>query len=400
MNYKNIPHMGDNKAQKIHRILYQIKIKTLIMNLLLTSNFQKAFNVIVSLLFCSTIISSQTIITQDLIEDKIGTTYKVVLHETALDIDNQLLPIIDATGGDQIYDFTNLPFVDSTVFIESLQFVDADDPILNNENFAGSSLLWNVVFIPGSGGVMDSTMQYRYGNLDNNQWTVNGSITFVDLDLNGELDTFVQWFDPPKLEVAFPVTMSSEWHSESSLVQSFMGMEFISNVTQDSNWVEGYGEIMTPHGSAQALRIYQKSIESVPNTPIIDTQFDLFFGTQNDNLSASIVLSDMRAFYSVINQISGPTSTYEVPTLQLPDILTYPNPAVSFATTEFESKSTQAISFSLLDQQGKTIQRKIATIYPLGLNQISWEISSLPSGTYIIQMRQGQLVLASAFQKF
>ena len=175
-----------------------------------------------SLLFSSWLIAQITI-ESSVVTDYVGTTYREVVYETNLDIDGQLANLLSAVGANQTWDFSTLNYVDSTFFIESLSFIDPNDPILDNPNFTGTELVWFTIFPPVEGGMPDTTFQYRYGSLDNNEWFVYGSITVADIDSDGMRDTLLQWLTPGSLQVHFPVSFNDEWADSTNLTQTSWG---------------------------------------------------------------------------------------------------------------------------------------------------------------------------------
>lgn len=337
-------------------------------------------------------ISAQITIDETRITDNVGKTYRDVLYETNLDISGQLTEIINALGADQTWDFSNLNYVDSTVVIETLVNVDPNDPYLDNPNLANSTLLWKSVLLPVSGGLPDTTYSYRYGKLENGNWIVNGAITIFDVDGDEVVDTFLQWFSPPTLVAPFPVSYGTEWHDSTSIVQNFMGMEFTSSIIIDSNWVEGWGTVITPEGSAPALRVRNKEFTRVPNAPIEETSIDLNFFTQDDHLSASIVLEDGRAFYTTRRLLGVSTPNINLPQFSFRLAQNYPNPFQDQTTIAFSLDKAQDVQIQVLDAKGQPHKRLVDQYYLAGEHAFLWQTEDLPSGMYLLEMRVGNQV--------
>ncbi|MEM8892309.1 MAG: hypothetical protein AAGD28_30300, partial [Bacteroidota bacterium] len=186
-------------------------------------------------------ISAQITINENVVIDNFNKRYRNVLYETNLDIDAQLQSILADTGPNKTWDFSNLNYIDSTIVIEEYMAVDPNDPLLQDPNFSNSTFLRKATLYPVDGGNPDTTFLYEYARLDNGTWTTNGTLSISDIDMDGMRDTFLQWFSPPRLEVPFPVSSTSQWFDSTDLVQEFQGMTFISSTFLDSNWVEGWG---------------------------------------------------------------------------------------------------------------------------------------------------------------
>ncbi|MEL6276316.1 MAG: hypothetical protein AAFU03_14535, partial [Bacteroidota bacterium] len=293
-------------------------------------------------------LKAQIIIESSVVTDYIGTTYREVLYETNLNIDNQLVDLLNAIGTDQTWDFSTLNYVDSTFFIESLSAIDPDDPILDNPNFNGADLVWFTIFPPVEGGMPDTTFQYRYGSLNNGQWLIYGSITVADIDSDGMRDSLLQWLTPGSLQVPFPVSFNDEWADSTNLTQDFMGMEFVSSVMLDSNTVAGWGTLITPAGTFDALRVHNKHIDRVPNTPIVEVGNSVDFVTVDNQIGASIVVEDGRAFHAIRTLVDFPSSVYDPPVFDFYLGATYPNPTRGIAQIPFSLGQAQTVSIRLL----------------------------------------------------
>ncbi len=343
-------------------------------------------------------VDAQITINEDVFTKWIGKSYKEVLYETNLDIDAQLAEIKAAVGPDQVWDFSNLNYVDSTVIINEIMEVDPADPLLENEELAGSQYVNKITVLPGSGGVEDTTRTYIYTSLVNGVWIVNGNFTMIDLDLDGTLDPALQFFTPPFLEVPFPVTSTSEWFDSTGLTTVFDGMEFLGSIMIDSTWVRGYGTLITPQGTAEALRVHNKNLTKNPFLPIVDESNDYDFVTADDMISASIVVEDGRAFHSIKRPI-GPTSTYDIADLKFIVNQASPNPFYETLNVNVNMKEAGNVQFQLISVDG-TIKSLLKKDYlPTGNQRVQLSIKDVPSGMYYLQVRSGRFIQHLAVNK-
>ncbi|MEM9259017.1 MAG: T9SS type A sorting domain-containing protein [Bacteroidota bacterium] len=336
-------------------------------------------------------ISAQITITESRFTDLVGKSFREVLYETNRDIDGQLSDLINASGADQSWDFSNLNYVDSTVAIGQISLVSPDDPILNDANFAGSTHLWKETLPPVTGGIQDTTFQYRYGTFSDGRYAVRGSITITDLDNSGSRDTLVQWFSPPTNQIFFPIAENSEWADSTSINQNFMGMLFTSAIIIDSSWVEGWGQLTTPAGTQPALRVFRKEINQTPNVPNRMVSTDIDFLTADGKIEGAINLEDGWAFHRTL-EILGDTPTSVSPRILrdfgLDKIM--PNPVRSSTNIQFSTKRSSEIELSIFDLRGVPIQVLARGSYPSGEHSVQWSPEGLPAGNYLLRLRVGK----------
>lgn len=352
----------------------------------------KKYNLL-SLVVCSAMLITSSAWAQPTISSDyigIGQKFRIVLYETNLNIDNQLVDIINAQGPNQSWDFSNFNYIDSTVTFEEYLTIDPNDPLLNNPVFAGSNVLEIYTVLPVEGGSPDTTVQYRYGTLENNDWRVNATVSFIDIDQNQIEDTIISWFSPPTLQIQFPVDQNTFWADSTSIFQDFQGMQFVSSIMLDTTQAQGWGTLITPVGTVSALRLLEKTVTRVPNTPIEDVSNDLDF-VSPEGIGASIVIEDGRAFYSKRTNLNPMTPTRD---LIRPDAAftfhpMFPNPSHSTIQIPFSLERAQKISIRVLDVSGKELARIDSAKYSPGQHQISWSTAQLAKGTYFVEVQGG-----------
>lgn len=276
---------------------------------------------------------------------------------------------------------------------------DPNDPLLQDPNFSTSTFLRKATLYPIDGGNSDTSFLYEYARLDNGTWTTNGTLSISDIDLDGMRDTFLQWFSPPRLEVPFPVSNSSQWFDSTDLVQEFQGMTFVSSTFLDSNWVEGWGTLITPRGSAPALRVRNKLVTKNPALPNDDVGTDIDFVTEMDEIGASIVVEDGRAFHSVRTLLDGATSIYDLEVFDFSLRQNYPNPFLAETVIHFDLDKQAEIDIQILDIQGKSLKVFPGQNYPPGTHEVILEAGELSAGLYLIQMRLGNQIQVRRMQK-
>lgn len=356
-------------------------------------NTQRAFlSLLIALFFIPALLLAQPVVNQSYLTDNLNKPFRTVLYETDLDIGDQLASIISATGANQVYDFSGLEYVDSTVIFQEYATVDPGDQFLANPNLAGSQYISKSILPPVDGGLPDTTYNYLYGSLDNGTWFTNGGVSMADIDTDGIVDTFIQWFSPPTIFLQFPLTINSFWTDSTTIQQDFMGAPLTSAIIIDTTEAEGWGTLITPRGQTSALRIKSKQINRNPFLPGMETiSTDLDFGREN-NISASIVIEDGRAFHRVEN-LMGTTGLFRPP----PDPkfnlgINYPNPVREYTTIPFSLEKARRIKISIMDLTGRELEVLENRTFMPGSYETTWNPSGMKSGQYLIEMRAGHSV--------
>lgn len=354
---------------------------------------------LLALLGISNALFAQITINENIVTDNFNKRYRNVLYETNLNIDAQLQSILADLGANKTWDFSNLNYIDSTVVIEEYMQTDPNDPLLQDPNFSNSNFLRKATLYPVDGGNPDTTFLYEYARLDNGTWTTNGTLSISDIDMDGVRDTFLQWFSPPRLEVPFPVSSNSQWFDSTDLVQEFQGMTFVSSTFLDSNWVEGWGTLITPRGSAPALRVRNKLVTKNPALPNDEVGTDIDFVTAMDEIGASIVVEDGRAFHSIRTLMDGATSVYDWELFDFKLEQNYPNPFKQSTTVGFDLDKAAELDIQLMDVQGRTIQAFPTQSYRPGAHELILEADKLSPGIYLLKVRMGNQVQVRRMQK-
>jgi len=342
-------------------------------------------------IFNSVHLDAQITINENIFTDLIGKKYKEVLYETDLDIDGQLADIKAALGPDQVWDFSSLSYIDSSIFIYELMIIDPNDPLLDNEELAASQYINKITILPGSGGVEDTLSTYLYTSLEDGKWTVNGAFTLIDIDMDGTLDSALQFFVPPSLQVPFPVTSTSMWYDSTNLITVFDGMEFVGSIMIDSNWVQGYGTLITPYGTAEALRVHNKQLTKNPFLPIVDESNDIDFVTEDNMMTASIVVEDGRAFYSVRTMV-GPSSTFDLDEIKFTINNVSPNPFNDYLDVNLNIIESGEVEFKIISTDGNITSLLKNNYMSGGLHKVQLSINDIPAGLYFLQVRSGRFI--------
>jgi len=176
-------------------------------------------------------------------------------------------------------------------------------------------------------------------------------------------------------------------------------MTFISSTFLDSNWVEGWGTLITPRGSAPALRVRNKLVTKNPALPNDDVGTDIDFVTAMDEIGASIVVEDGRAFHSIRTLMDGATSIYDWDLFDFRLYANYPNPFKEETIIRFDLDKAAKVDIQLLDVQGRHIKSLPIQSYSPGSHELILETAELSPGIYLLQMRMENQIQLRRIQK-
>lgn len=339
------------------------------------------------LLFAVSTVFAQITITENRFTDRIGTTYRTVLYETNIGIGGQLQDLILADGENQVWDFADLNYVDSTASLQLLELADDNDPYLQDERLAGSTHRMTIASLPVSGGMADTAFQLQYITFLNGEYRFRGAISIFDENNDGMRDTFFNFYNPDFLQVKFPVTYGATFQDSTGRTAFFDGFPLPAITELDSNFVEGWGELITPGGTVEALRVREKSISIIPGLPTQEVTRSLNFVTQDGANEAIINLNDEWAFYQKSTIAGGGPSA--VPSPALPDfgqLSVFPNPASSESQVRFELSSPRELTISLHDFNGKQLKLIKKAHFGSGAHQLPLFESPIAAGSYFVRI--------------
>jgi hypothetical protein len=71
----------------------------------------------------------------------------------------------------------------------------------------------------------------------------------------------------------------------------------------------------------------------------------------------------------------------------LEELTLYPNPATESLTLDFNLEEPMDAQITVMDVQGRSVSQLVSTQYPAGSNRLSFDVSDLNPGMYLIQIR-------------
>lgn len=330
-----------------------------------------------------------------------------ISQSVSTDAENILL-LIDQTGPDQVWDFTTLTF-DESFSAEGIIETFTD---ISGSPGAGDPHFDQATHVSRAGFSFDGVIEgeeinfdflsYNYIIFNEDSLTDLGSIQ-VDGDTD-EVETTI--FNRPGIvNFKFPVNFEDTWQFEyeSEIVSSFGSFTDDFNVTAE---VDGWGQIITPEGSFNVLRITRSEITNFLG---IETEsLTIEFVNENGIPVATISTEEdpespgefdpEATDASVLNSVSSgmPTSNEELIS-EVPNQIrlnqNYPNPFNPSTQITYELANPTNVSLDVYSITGEKIMTLVNNRFQqAGSHTVSFEASNLASGVYMYQLKTGNQV--------
>jgi hypothetical protein len=286
------------------------------------------------------------------------------------------------TGPNQTWDFSNLAFeADETI---TLRFTDELAGLPNAALFPTANVATIATLDDDSGANADTSL-YDYQTLTDTELVSHG-LVLVGRDAGTlEVDTFTTRFDPPDIDLVWPLTFGTTWRDSSMIIADDIGG--ITSVGEHE--VDGWGTLVTPAGTSEVLRITSREVESIPEV-FSDTSYVIRFIAVT-GATAEILLDADRQPVAVTYEVFEPIDTAAEDTpaergglrLDLP----YPHPVTDRATVRFTVAGTQPARVSVFDLLGREVavlfDGRVVAGTPIDL---VLDASPLPAGVYIVRL--------------
>ena len=304
-----------------------------------------------------------------------------------------LQALIDATGGNQTWDFSGLTFESNVGGTFVILPMPADVPGANEPEFANATHVAAVALSEGGGTDPDSTLYTYQAITDEGVFSIGAFFSSkTDLDGDGMVpDEGKFTYDPPLQQTAFPQTFGTTWSTTTSQTFTVGGFGFSSNLTSEYV-VDGFGTLITPAGSAECLRV--RNTLSVTNFgfTIITTSYT--FQTK-EGLAASISINPITntpasAGYTVRTTGGGGGTAVEQIGLDIPDGLriegNYPNPFTASTTIRYDLPDAAHVRLGVYDVMGREVAVPVDQFQTPGQYAADFNAVGLPSGTYLYRL--------------
>ncbi len=319
--------------------------------------------------------AGQLTLTSSFFQNQVGNSYEMSQHLTTDGA--QLQSVAEAEGADQTYDFTTAAYETSYVGRATYHGSGAGLPggdELDDVNYA--------VELEFSIGTEDSTA-YVFGSVEEDAVYTHGA-AFVFYNPETERrDTMTIAYEPPQKNFELPLEFGAEWTDTTSL--------FGEVIT--TKRVDGYGTLVTPDGSAEALRIWTRQEQE--SGGISFTSYSLEFVTAT-GLSARIDLGEdgetvASGQYTHTSAGSVARERSEVPDRIRLDA-NYPNPFNPSTQITYRLDAPARVTLTVHDAVGRRVATLVQTTQSAGRHQVAFDAAALPSGTYFYRLQAGGVV--------
>lgn len=254
----------------------------------------------------------------------------------------------------------------------------------------------------------DSLEVTNYLNLQDTELLQYGFAARFDADEDGEIDDVAVTFNPPDVDLIFPLTMGSEWTTETT--QNFTldgGGTFPGGTVTTTTEVVGWGTLVTPDGSVPVLQMEEDVAISTFGIVTFETKTIRFMGPLQEvagkaalqSIYADVQLDQSGSVESVsytVFEADGGTSTAAEAISEVPSGLTldpnYPNPFNPTTTIPFSVESTSHAAITVHDVLGRQVDVLLDGVVPAGSQTVTWDAGTHPSGLYNVRLSvEGQV---------
>jgi hypothetical protein len=292
------------------------------------------------------------------------------------------------TGQDYLWDFSDLePLaqdVDTFVSVEQTPFLyRVVFQFQTNANLAQKAS--EITAIPD----MEITEPYLYySNLD--EYYANEGIAFT---LNSI--PFPVNFSSPDVIYEFPLLYGKEYNSRATFDFLIPGLAYVSVDRQRTNIVDGWGTVVTPYGSFEALRVYSMIeeydsiyIDSLGMGFPVSREVEEYKWLANDmGLPVITVTEDgLTSTISFIDSLRLPGQVHEQHLISSCKV--YPNPCTDQLRVSMALMEKSLVRICLYSKDGRLFRQMVEGTFSQGESTIAFDMNEnrLNPGVYILQI--------------
>jgi len=354
---------------------------------------------LVATLMSANIASAQFTLTNTSLEGFFNTDFS---YSSALSYDvENILPLLNTKGADQTWDFTGLDFDFTMTGTGSVQSFPsaAGTPGQGDDHYEMANQVMRTVltirgFLGGEEVEVD-LIQYEYTKFNEEEFTMLGTLV-MDYEEPDEVEMLIRSI-PGELYYAFPVTYQSSWSSEfeEQVLSDFFdeSLDYIVDVE-----VDGWGEIVTPEGRFEVLRVsrLRKLDFGFFISETLEVDFVNRLGIPIASLMVEIDMEtgeyDLETAEASLNVFTLPTSG-ERGIADLPNQVTlhqnYPNPFNPSTQISYEIPEASHVRLEVFDMSGRRVAVLVDEGRPAGGHIVHFDADGLSSGVYVSRLQAG-----------
>ena len=305
--------------------------------------------------------------------------------------------LVLAAGPDQTWDFTGFPFPDSLIFTSTrmLLALPAGTPGESELSFADADFVMQTEVINVTEARTDTIRSWTYQGLVQDSLLGYGVTTAIDTDDDGIAESSATSIQSPlSLDELFPITYELQWTDSTSNVIVQDPIIFPVSAVLTEAEVDGWGTLITPMGSAPALRVRRtiQTIELLFMTESTETTLSFLTGL-GGGLYANIDLDEDGA----VERVSYGFEGEDVGTATEPTAVgdgfrlapNYPNPfnsTTEIAYTVPEASPVRLAVYNLLGQEVAVLHEGMQAA---GQHRVRWDATGMASGLYLYTLNAG-----------
>ena len=328
----------------------------------------------------------QPTITEDFISDLIGSSIAITSY--IMEPSPEINAVINLSGANQTWDFSSFTPTDTFVVTQDLLLLPSEEAI-GQELFPGAEFALDIE-ADTFGMELEESSFLEYYALEQGDWIEFGNVTVFDVDEDGIMDVFPVTNSPPSLLYSFPITFGKTWEDSTEITSDFGSIVFRSIQEVDTE-IDGWGTLITPFGTVQALRINSLSYDvsrSSGERTFEDTSVE-FLSRERIIVSASIdpdgTLTDVE-----IGRIDDPTDTSNEREGLVPDTFqlsqNYPNPFNPITTIRYSLPKAGSVTLTVYSLTGQVIQQLVNGTKSAGQHDVTFDASNVASGLYLYRL--------------
>lgn len=335
---------------------------------------------------CAREVNAQIVFNKAWYEAQTDTT--IELENYRADPDDSVQDVYQNEFEDGTYDFSGLSFTRVYTEVNPSLPMPADVPGADLEEFVSADYV--TVFAYGDEQSPDS-VSYVFNRVDDDALVQLGWYTVFDGEQAPEKTLFEPVLKPVPIPNTYVSESASEWVTESDLVIYRDGEERGRQQIRITRDVEGYGTLILPEGTYDALRVRNETRTTTGDRTT--TGRSISFLTI-ENTTAHIILDGSGTIDRVLMATrEGVETSAERPVAGLPDGYrleqNYPNPFNPSTRIGYEIPASQHVRINVFDALGRHVKTLVDGMVPAGAHEATFDADDLPSGIYMYRMEAG-----------
>ena len=298
-----------------------------------------------------------------------------------------LTALAEAEGAGQTWDFSALTYTNSyTAVTEVVEppVLGSDDPHLGGADFIVRTSL-----------AESDSVAYVFYDFDEAALSLRGVAAEGEVD--GEPGVVLVRLLPASRLFTFPLSFETTWTDEYEL-QITPVIEQVRIEERETSEVVGWGTLITSAGSAEALMLRAKTVQTVrvvstdPDTSFVVGEDSLMSITyvSRDGLAANIELDGVGNVelggYSVQTVTTADEPTAEPAAALLAPV--YPNPVRrgQETTLAYSLSAPGPVRIEVFDVLGRVVATVVDAGQAAGPQQAQWRSDAVPAGLYFVRV--------------